>query len=115
MVENTAGSPAPGSVRLQVRFSADELRQLKLKSASEGGTLSATVRALALRSLAEQSADTATYALAAVVAAEHTLRLLQTIVPEGASRSAHVAAEAWTAALERVSLARAELGEESGR
>ncbi|HVC07191.1 MAG TPA: hypothetical protein VND98_06390 [Solirubrobacterales bacterium] len=115
MITKQLNRPARGSARVQVRFALDELQQLKERSRAQGATLSATVRSLALASLDQQGAETAAYALAAVVAAEHVLRLLQTIVPDGASRSARLAAEAWTGGLERVSIARAELGGEAER
>ena len=103
------------SVRLHVRFSTDDVESLRAHALELGLPLTATVRTLARIALAGQRdqrlEELEAVTVAALMAAEQCLRLVEQLLPGGAKRSAEMAGSVRLAALERVAQIRAELEE----
>ena len=101
--------------RLQVRFSEEDRRRLLARSTELGLPLTATVRALTRTALAggrdERLDDLEAVCVAALMAAEHTLRLVEALFPNASRRSAELAGAIRLGALDRVAEARRDLEE----
>jgi len=104
--------------RLQVRFGPEDMERLRAHAHELCLPLAATVRALTRFSLAERRdermAELESVAVAALMASEQALRLLELVLPAGARRAAQVAEASRLSALERVARVRAELAEAEG-
>ena len=102
--------------RLQICFSEEDLVRLRAHAGELGLPLTASVRTLTRAALAGQRDqrldELEAVTVAALMAAEHALRLVELVVPAGARRSAELARAVRVAALERVAQVRRELEEE---
>ena len=94
--------------RLHVRLPASTGADLLARAASQGLTLSATARQLIQLGLArdvpplDAASDHAIVAMSALVAAEHAVLMVASILPEGERRMRELAARAAAAAEERL-------------
>ena len=108
---------APLRHRLHIRLSRPTRAELARRAGAEGTPVSVVARQLIEGGLnrtatAEtDAADQALVALSALVAAEHTLRLLEQMVPDGAQLSAQLRGAASAAAEARLEELRAQLEE----
>jgi hypothetical protein len=104
---DSASPEEPGGpgARLQVRFSLEQLAAVRRLAG--GRSLSTTVRWLVQRALDAQTADQVP--LAALVASEHVLQMLEVLLPGGHERSAGLRALAADAAERRLE----EVGQEA--
>ena len=100
----------PRTRRLQVSFTAAQRSAVVERARVAGLSLSATVRQLVGAALAiDPPAGTASdspASLAALVAAEHSLLMVASVLPEGERRMHELRARAATAAEERLALFR---------
>ena len=108
----------PSSIRpfrLQVRFSEDEVARLQARATELGLPLTATVRSLTLSALAgardPRLDELEAVGVAALMAGEHAVQLVQLLIPAGARRSADLAAAVHLGALERLAQVRRDLEE----
>lgn len=96
--------------RLQVRFASAELELLAQRARRNGLSLSAAVRQLVMSALSmDLAAGTMTdspASLAALLAAEHSLLMVASVLPEGARRMHELDAQAAVAAEARLALFR---------
>ena len=96
------------SRRITLRLGDAEYGEIKLYASERGLRLGPSARALlvqALRVDAERRpVETATTALAALVAAEHAVLMVASILPEGESRISALAERASQAAEERLAM-----------
>jgi len=103
------------SRRVQVRFSESDWSSLRDLAEQRGIPLTATVRSLTRTALAssrdERLDQLEVVALAGLMAAEHSLRLLEALFPNGSRRSSDVAAPARLSALDRIEEVRRDLEE----
>ena len=103
------------SVRLQVRFSAEDVERLRAHAADCGLPLTATVRSLTRTALAGQRdlrlEELEAVCVAGLMAAEHALGMVELLVPAGGHRSAELATSVRLSALDRVAQIRRELEE----
>ncbi|HLQ60630.1 MAG TPA: hypothetical protein VK131_02075 [Candidatus Acidoferrales bacterium] len=101
-------------VLLRVHLSFAQQAELRRWAREHDQSLSAVVREALARTLGIAAEADSSPALAALVAAEHALKLLETIVPGGSARSAQLRELAVAAAEARLASLRRELaGEES--
>jgi hypothetical protein len=114
-IERPSNHPAGGlSSRLLVRFSPQQLDAVRTLAGRSGSSLGAMVRALVKRALETETPltdDPGLVALAALVASEQGLRLLETLLPGGAERSEALRSQAAEDAERRLT----ELSQEAGR
>jgi len=109
------------SHRFQVRFEAGCHAELLARASASSLSVAALVRHLVERSLAADRSVATRLAdnerdivgLAALVAAEHTLRLLELAVPDGARRSTVLRADALAAAEARLDELQLRINEEA--
>jgi antitoxin component of RelBE/YafQ-DinJ toxin-antitoxin module len=104
---------AAGRRSLHVRLDEALLRGIQAFAAEGGLGLSSAVRLLTARALRETqpgshaaSRDEAAASLAALVAAEHSLLMVASVLPEGERRMHELASQAALAAEERLALFR---------
>jgi len=108
---------APLRRRLHIRLSQPTRAELARRADADGTPVSVAARQLieaGLKRTATAEADAtdqALVALSALVAAEHTLRLLEQMVPDGAQLSAQLRGAASAAAEARLEELRAQLDE----
>jgi hypothetical protein len=105
----------PLSQRLQIAFTAAQRSAIAERAASSGQSLSGIVRQLVASALsfdteAGPKADSPA-ALAALVAAEHAVLMVASILPEGERRMRELGSQAARAAEERLALVRDGEGE----
>ncbi len=98
------------STRLQVRLEAELLGRVHFYARERALGLSPAVRQLLVRGLTADGTQqqTAGAAVAGLLAAEQTLKLLETIVPDGSARSARAGELAVAAAERRIDAVRGE-------
>lgn len=93
------------SRRVDVRLDAQQLEELRAYACANGLARAAAVRLLLSRALNEADGPTVTMTtpqLAALVAAEHAVLMVASILPEGEERMRSLAARASQAAEERL-------------
>jgi len=101
--------------RVQVSFSSAQLADIVERARLTGAALSATVRELVASALETRvveeadAADRALVGLGALVAAEHSLRLLELSLPQLSRRSPELRQEAYASALARLEELRRQL------
>ena len=101
--------------RLQIRFSDEDVARLATRATELGLPLTATVRSLTRTALAGERdlrvEELEAVCVAAVMAAEQAVQLLELMVPGGTRRSADLADRVRLSALDRVAQIRRELEE----
>jgi hypothetical protein len=107
---------AAARARVQVRLAAEDLYDLRARARALDVDLSSYLRRLWRQGRAAEEAtpsptDMVLTQLATLVAAEHSLLMLEGILPDGARRADAFRAEAVAAAEERLEALREQLGE----
>lgn len=114
-METSSADTNDRTQRVQVRFSEADLRRLRQLAGERDLALTALVRSLTRSAMAGEAAtrldQLEVVSVAALMAAEHCLRLVEAVFPGAARRSDQISKAARLSALERIEEVRGELEE----